>query len=288
MSAYKILRLYNNNAILVQDISNHNEAVLVGKGIGYGRRSGNVEYIEDTLVEKQYTRYDDKLMKDYIHLLETLDPEILHVCSNIVIRAQERLGTLNSRTHIVLTDHIGFALERIQMGHEIANPFLEEIKLLYPDEYEIAREARDMLAEEINVIIREDEVGFIALHLHAARQQKDIKEALRYTRAIAEMVVILETEIGKPLPRDLTYSRMAHHLRGMLERCISGRHIGNPLLDTLKSDMKASFEIALKLKGYMEQHFDVAVSEDEVGYMAIHVERIRSLLEVDAQSFPTS
>ncbi len=273
-NSYQILRIYNNNAILVMNTDTKGEAVLVGKGIGYGKKQGELQTIAPDLIEKYFLTYDDKLKRDYIELLQQLDEQILMTCSDIIINATQRLGPLNNRIHIVLTDHIGFAIERIKSGMEIHNPFLEEIKMLYPEEFEMGVMAQLMIQSTLGVEICEDEIAFIALHLSAARQQKDIKESVKNTRILKELVVLIEEALEIQLKKDLTYSRLIQHLRGAIERIIDGYHVVNPLLDTLKRDLKESYDIALLLKQKIEASYGIEVPEDEVGFMAIHIHRL--------------
>lgn len=272
---YKIVRIYNNNAILVQGNDSKGEAVLVGKGIGFGKKSGMEEEISSSEIEKYFITYDDKLKRDYLNLVEQLDEQILAVCSEIIQVANESIGPLSDRVHIGLTDHIGFALERMKLGMEIHNPFLDEIKLLYPKEYEMGLKAQQMILSQLGVAIVEDEVAFIALHLSAARSQKDVKESVKNTRILKELVKLIETQIGTSIPKDLTYSRLIHHLRGAIDRIETGYQVVNPLLEALKKDLKESFEIAVLLKKKIESEYGITVPEDEVGFMAIHIDRLK-------------
>ncbi|GAB6106825.1 PRD domain-containing protein [Fusibacter bizertensis] len=274
-NSYQVLRIYNNNAILVLNQETKGEAVLVGKGIGYGRKNGETQDISPEEIEKYFLTYDDRLKRDYLNLIQQLDEKVLSVSSEIIYMANERIGPLSDRIHIVLTDHIGFALERIQSGMEIHNPFLDEIKMLYPQEYEVGLTAQSMIQQHLGVQIVEDEVAFIALHISAAREQKDVKESVKNTRMIKDLVDIIEDAINVKIPKDLTYSRLVHHLRGTIERIESGHKVVNPLLETLKRDLKESFEIALILKTKIERDYGSVVSEDEVGFMAIHIDRLK-------------
>lgn len=274
-NSYQVLRIYNNNAILVLNQETKGEAVLVGKGIGFGRKNGEIQVISPEEIEKYFLTYDDRLKRDYLDLVQQLDEQVLAVCSEIIYIANEKIGPLSDRIHIVLTDHIGFALERIKSGMEIHNPFLDEIKMLYPKEYELGLTAQSMIHQHLGVQIVEDEVAFIALHISAARQQKDVKDSVKNTRIIKELVSIIEDAIQLKIPKDLTYSRLVHHLRGAIERSESGHKVTNPLLETLKRDLKDSFEIALKLKVKIEHDYGIVVPEDEVGFMAIHIDRLK-------------
>jgi len=279
MHRYQILKIYNNNAILVLNKETKQEAVLVGKGIGFGKKQGETQEIAPEQVEKLFFTYDDKLKSEYLTLIGQIDEQVLAICSEIIHMAATILGPLHQRVHIVLTDHIGFALERIKTGMEIHNPFLDEIKMLYPQEFEMGLTAQRMIQTALGIEIVEDEVAFIALHLSAARQQKDVKESVKITRLIKELVEIIETMLGLTIPKDLTYSRLIQHLRGAIDRLSNGYQVENPLLETLKRDMKDSFEVALKLKERIESSLDIVVPEDEVGFMAIHINRVKRTIK---------
>ncbi|NDL68273.1 PRD domain-containing protein [Anaerotalea alkaliphila] len=272
---YEILRVFNNNVILARNPDSHREAVLVGKGIGFGRRPGTMERFSPEVVEKSFLTYDGKWKGEYLELVEQMEEQVLALCAEIILEADRTLGPLNQRVHIVLTDHIGFALERIRSGMEIHNPFLDEIRILYPEEYEMGLKAQDMIRKNTGIRIVDDEVGFIALHLNAARQQKEVREAVGHTRLVKELVEVLEQELGCVLEKDLSYSRLVHHLRGAVERAAAGRQVKNPLLEALKRDLRESFGTAEKLKEKIKDTIGVEIPEDEVGYMAIHIERLK-------------
>ena len=273
-NTYKIIRVLNNNVVLAKNLSNKAEAVLVGKGIGFGTKSGQEKRIPQEAIEKSFITYDEKLKRDYMELVEQMDETILSMCTEIIIMAERRLGELNSRLHIVLTDHIGFALERIKAGMEIYNPFLHEIQNLYEEEYQVGLIAQEIIEKETGIKVVEDEVGFIALHLNAARQHKDVKDTLKSTRLIKDLVTIIEVNLNYKVDSDLTYSRLIHHLRGSIERVEKGQSVKNPLLETLRKEFKDSFKIAGKVKVKIEDELDVIVPDDELGYMAIHIDRI--------------
>ena len=150
---YKIIKVMNNNVILANNFQNDNEAVLVGKGIGFGKKVNSVVKISKNEIEKMFITYDEKMKKDYFEIIDSIDNVIIETCSEIILKAEEVLGELNSRIHIVLTDHISFALERINMGLTIENPFLNEIKVLYKKEYELAVETRELLKKRMNIDI---------------------------------------------------------------------------------------------------------------------------------------
>ncbi len=278
MSAvYQVIRVYNNNVILAKNLNTLAEFVLVGKGIGFGKKNRDIFRDEDGIIEKSFVTYDEKLKREYLSLVEQLDEKILSLGNEIIQMAEKRLGKLNERVNIVLTDHIGFALERIKAGMEIQNPFVHEIKILYKEEYAVGLVAKEMIEGETGLCISEDEIGFIALHLSAARENIDVKESLKNTRLIQELIGLIESELETKIEKDLTYSRLIHHLRSMLERSEQGDSVLEPFLKPIHLQFRKANQIAKKVKTKVEQETGVKVPRGEVGYLVLHIERIRRM-----------
>lgn len=62
------------------------------------------------------------------------------------------------------------------------NPFINDIRLLFPDEYEVALEGREVINKFISRMINDDEVGFITLHIHSAISSNQVAESMEATR----------------------------------------------------------------------------------------------------------
>ncbi len=258
---YTVSRVLNNNVIQAKNLKNGSEEILVGKGIGFGKKPGQEVDIDKADIDNAFLAYDKKM---------------LYMCTNIIEEAEKKLGELNPQLYVVLTDHISFAIERLKKGMEIHNPFLDEIKFLYEEEFKIGLEAKENISRTMGIDIVEDEVGFIALHLNAARHHVDVKESVKNTRLIKELAGIIENSLGIKLENDFTYSRLVHHLRSTIERVDQGKMIVNPILDTLMKELKESVRIAMKLKEKIEKELNKPVSDDELAFMAIHIERLRT------------
>lgn len=273
---YEIIKVMNNNVLLALDLQQRQECILIGKGLGFGRQAGQRGEIPEGLVEKRFVAFDQSVKQQYFQLITGMDPKIVGLCAEVTAMAEGRLGVLNPQVHVVLTDHIGFALERISQGMEIHNPFLCEIEMLYPEEYAVASQGVRYLSGQLGITIPADETGFIALHLHAARQNEAVKETVRQTRLLKELVGLIEEQLGQPFePTELTYQRLINHLRGLIDRVRKGTTVENPLFESIRREFAEAFAIALSLKAHMEKAYQLTVPDTELGYMALHIERIR-------------
>lgn len=76
-----------------------------------------------------------------------------------------------------LKSHLVPAVYRLEMGLDIRNPLLEDIKTKYPLLFEKSNRVCDVLRKKLNMDIPEDEVGYIAMHFGAALERK--KEAAK-------------------------------------------------------------------------------------------------------------
>jgi len=275
---YEIIKVMNNNVLLARDTEQDQECILIGKGLGFGRQNGNRVTFEPGQVEKRFYAFDSAVRKQYFDLIGGMDSRIVGLCAEVVAAAEEKLGSLSAQIHVVLTDHIGFAIERIRQGMEIHNPFLYEIQMLYPDEFRAAAEGVQYLSSQLDIRIPEDETGFIALHLHAARQNEAVKETLKQTRLLKELVEIIGKESGITVePGELTYQRLINHLRGVIDRVRKEKSVDNPLVESIRKEFVEAYRIAGLLKNHLEKTYETAVPEGELGYMALHIERLRKM-----------
>ena len=127
-----------------------NEVVLIGSGIGFGKKSGNRLF--DEKVEKMFVLNDPEKQEQYKQLLSTIDEETLKMLISVVEIIRERAGMpLNEHIHIALTDHLAFAINRMKQGYDDSKSFFVETRALYPNEYKIAAEVTAMVNEKLNI-----------------------------------------------------------------------------------------------------------------------------------------
>lgn len=275
---YLVNKVFNNNVLLAVDKENRKELVLVGKGIGFGKtkKEGKLVEIKDEQVEKSFVAFDDNTKEEYYQLMGLLNEKVIGVSEEIIAMSEDKFGRLNSHIHIALTDHIGFALDRIKTGMEINNPFIYEIKALYPKEFELGQKAAEIIKARLGVEISESEMGFIALHIHSARENKKVTETIKDTKFLKKLINIIEEDLDIHLNNnDLMYSRLVNHLRMTIVRLEEKKNIENPLLNAIREQFYESYKTATKVGKYIESEKNIHVIDEELGFMALHIERIK-------------
>lgn len=103
-------RVINNNIVSTIDDEGA-ELILMGRGLGFGTKSGND--IDESKVEKIFKLEDQNDAEQLKQLLLRVPLEEAEVVGDIVSYAKEKIAVnLNSSVYVTLTDHINFAIER--------------------------------------------------------------------------------------------------------------------------------------------------------------------------------
>ena len=99
-------------------------------------------------------------------LLKDIPIEYVEVSEKIIKYARTKAERkLNDFIYITLLDHMHMAIIRQREGICVKNIMLQDIKKFYKEEFQIGLKALDMIKEAFDVILPEDEAGFIALHI---------------------------------------------------------------------------------------------------------------------------
>ncbi len=271
---YKVLKSLSSNVIVSE--KDNNVYVLLGKGIGFGKKPG--EFItKDSNIEQKFIKIDDSEKANYVEIVKNIEGKILAVTEEIISLAEDILGEeLTSRIHIGLADHISFAMKRMEVGIDIINPFLNEIQTLYPNEYSIAEKGSKLIKEKLNVLFLESEIGFITLHIHSARVNEEVSQSLKYTRIVKEVMEYIQEILGiKTNQKSMEYARLVSHLRYALDRIENDMVLKNVILESIKTQMSEEFEISEKVCEFISQKLSKEVCEDEVGYISMHIHRLK-------------
>ena len=95
-----------------------------------------------------------------------------------------------------MADHIAFAVQRLQKGEKISNPLTEDIKTLFHSEFKVASMIQTILKEEKQIDIDEDEIGYVALHIHSALEKESVSVSMQMARAVRDCVSVIEEQRG--------------------------------------------------------------------------------------------
>jgi len=179
------VKVFNNNAVSVI-MPDGREAILVGNGLGFGRRPGDV--IDKSRVSKVYY-VQNELQTKFLKMLDNVTPQVMQAAERISLAAEEQGILLSSKSTISLVDHISFALERVEKGTFLPNLMLSETRMLYPKEYAVGQRALELVRQFCGVQLPEDEAGYIALHLVAGAADGALAyDTVKFVKAVKEII----------------------------------------------------------------------------------------------------
>jgi len=179
-----------------------------------------------------------------------------------------------------LSDHLRFAVERKSKEIEIDTPLQWEIPHLYFEEYQVGLESLNLINQELGVTFPKIEASFIALHLvNAQIENQTMGETIQSTNVTKKIVKIIQSLFELTLDKTtINYSRFITHLRYFLVRQrsteVSLVEIDVSLKEIIQERYMKSYACGLMIKEMLEREYCWRVTEDELVYLVIHIERI--------------
>lgn len=275
----KIKKVVNNN-IVISDDSSDKEVVVMGRGIGFQKKSGEV--IDESMIEKVYIDSDELSVSKLTQLLSEIPLEHIQVANEIISFAKVSLGQkLSDKIYLTLSDHINYAIERVNEGIPIKNELLWEIKRFYNHHYLIGREALSMIQNKLGVTLPEDEAGFIALHIVNAELDMDkVSQIAEMTEVIQNILNIIKYHFNIELDEySLNYERLITHLKFFAQRLFTDVSLDeedDSFIFMLKEKYKEEYECTLKVRDYILKEYGRDLQENELIYLTIHIRRVRN------------
>lgn len=272
----KLLKALNNNVALVLD-DEKTESVVMGRGVAFSVKIG--QHIDSSLVEKHFVLNGKKGRKDFDSLLKRITVNDIELASGIIRQGEMRLGYhCNDSILLTLSDHLGMMMERAKDGIYFGTPLEWDIKLIYPNEYQFAREVVENLKEKTGYEIPEQEAAFIALHfINANFSTSGMQKTMMYTKVIQNILNIAKLFYGREFREDsFDVSRFITHVRYFVRRQMNG--------ETLEMDLDIArvvvqkcpedYKCAQKISHFLNKTYGWSVSEGETLYLALHLNRI--------------
>ncbi|WP_195939894.1 BglG family transcription antiterminator LicT [Romboutsia sp. 1001713B170131_170501_G6] len=277
-----IQKIYNNNVVLVVDDETNKELVLTGCGIGFKKKVG--EKVDQDKIEKKFVMEDENLAKKITRIATEVDEDIFNVTSKIIEYAKQNLNAeLDDYIYVALADHISFAIKRYNQNIEIKNDLLYEIKRIHKKEFQIGMWAIDYINKEFNVNFTKDEAAFIAMHIINANYKESTKESFLMTKIVKEILNIIRYYYSVEFKEDdFNYDRLVTHLKFFAKRLIKKEQVennDNELLEIIKIQYEKPYNCSCKIKKYIENNHEYIVTEDELLYLTLHINRVISAIK---------
>ncbi|WP_321973507.1 PRD domain-containing protein [Paratractidigestivibacter sp.] len=277
-----ITKAINNNVVLAED-DNGRELVLFGKGLGFRGAPSHLD--DESCIQRSFRDVSPELYE----ALASISAEVIIIASGIVdIARQELNSALNPNLIFTIADHLQFAIERTRKGVVIRNPLFDEVRFVYPREYEVGRRGvllSDAVAEDIK--LPESEAASIALHIVNAESVEEGGSAalehnmdliVKSTEAIEEATGIVERVLGIAIDRSsYSYVRFVTHMRFLISRLIRGEKFesrNGSLFKQAAKDFSDEYACARAIDEYLRSSHGWSCTDEELLYLMMHVNRL--------------
>jgi beta-glucoside operon transcriptional antiterminator len=271
--AHKVL---NNNVVISIDESGL-ERVLMGRGLGF--QLAPHDAIDMTKVEKTFV-LDKGSDSDHARQLLTDVPyPVIEAVMVAADEAERTLGrSLGRRFTIAIIDHIQFVLERLESGIQIPTTAMPELRVLHAQEFAAATSMANSISASLNTPLPSEEAVFLTMHLlNATRDEPNGTAALLFRR-VQHVVKTVERGLGVELDTaSADYARFILHIQFLLQRLVAKsmlRGSDTSFFEFAKHSYPRSYAIAGDVKAYVNAATGSQLTDEELLYVIVHVERL--------------
>lgn len=266
---YKILRVLNNSSIIIE--SYMTEKILMGKGIGFGFKPGDV-LPKGTSYDKSY-----KLLSkahEFQRIINGYDDKIVYMVMDTIQQIMvHNSSEFTTNDLVTLADHLAAMFLRISKGEAVISFFAQETKTLYPQSFKKAQQITDIIFERYEVYIPEAEIAYIALYIQNLLSTKSKQEVEMMNSIIVRLNELLEEYESLRIDKDsVAYSRFLIHIHMLLG---SSQFNKAPLNSAINNAILNSYpkytEISKKILAMLEDESKLKLSEAEISYIVIHL-----------------
>jgi beta-glucoside operon transcriptional antiterminator len=273
----KIHQILNNNVVLAKD--NKTEMIVLSKGIAFRKRVGDI--IQENEIDKLFILDSNDFFKKFRYLLQNTKEEYIFTVTKIIRFAENRLNVkANNYLYLTLLDHINFMMERIENSQFLKSPLSWEVKKFYRQQYEIGKQALQIIKHDLNVTIPEEEAVSLALHfINLQTNTQSMENTMKMMNAIQDILTIITYHFNVSFNEEsINYARLIVHLQFLIQRVLE--HNFNQEIDEseinfqLKTKYPDVYSCVQKIRYYIHKKFGEALSLDEETYLMVHIQRV--------------
>lgn len=269
---YEILKVFNNNVVLIKN--SDGQCVLISKGVGFSQKIGDtidISKIEQS--KKFFYTENNQTSKSTIKKLEFCMKTLNEITQDIIDDAFKTLDIKNDSLFNGIFDHIVFVVESLKANIPINNPFINEIKLLCAEEFEIADRASKKINDKLNILLNDGEKALIALHLHSAKTKQTITSVTVDIMIYSKILNLLE---------DAKYTNESYRsfilsVNSLISACKNSHNyvLSEDFIKSTESELGIYFEKALKIANLLYNELEIhEISSSFVALLTIEVYKL--------------
>ncbi len=207
------------------------------------------------------------------NLVNLISKNTLYELEGLLIKNENKLKTtLNDRAYIGLLIHLAIAIDRINKGENIIidKDYLNILKRC--DEYTQAKRLAKAIEEKFDIVMPEDEIGYITMHIIGNQGSKSGHISDDIIKISSEILSNAYDELGLYIKADRqSIMWLATHLQPALYRLKMKMEIRNPLLEEIKTNYTQIYNVAVKSVVPIEKELGISIPDSEIAYIAMHI-----------------
>lgn len=271
-----IKKVLNSSVVLATD-SNNNEIIVLGKGIGYGKKAK--EHIDQEDINRLFVpirRFEFKQIED---TLSSTPTSIVDITQKIIKIARSQLpGELNRTLTFSLMDHIRFSLNRFSEGIVFKNKLYWEVKTYYPIEFKIGEKSVKMINQAFDVSLPEEEAASIAFHIiNAEKNVHQDFDSMEMLKLVNNIMSIITSSNQSLMSKDsISYQRLVTHIKFFSQRILQHQQLDNDDEKMYQHVVVAypnAMRIAIKVVDFLNKSRNIKITDEEIMYLIIHIQR---------------
>ena len=275
---YRILNPMNNNVSLVRN-SKGEELIVVGKGISFGKKKGDL--ISENQVEKVFRMKTEESRENFMALLKDVPLDFITVTYEIIDNLSKKYQyPVQEYLYVTLTDHIYCSYQAISQGR-YKDSNLPDISAKYPIAFQIAQEAFEIYRQKLTENFPEDEIIRIAYHFINAQgemiheQDPDVQDRQVILKAVEEKLA--QNGLKRKEENSHFYDRFMIHLNYFLGSLDKGREDPEGLSEMeqlIQLSYPKAHEISHQIYQTIAEQTGAKISPNEKVYLALHIQRL--------------
>lgn len=253
-----------------------NELIAFGKGIGF--KTPPYEITDLSLINRTFYDIDHR----YFNLLNIIPDEIFEISAKIVDYARSKVNSiLNPNIVFTLADHIHFAIQRTQNNMGLKFTATQDLNYFNPTEVQIGEFAIKLIKKQLKVRLPNQEVYGVAMHFINAEsvimtheKQDDSEVFINMALELIEDIFSVQINRG-----NFNYSRFVSHMEYLIDRSAQGTAVMSQnlnLFESIKTEFPKSYFCAGKINDLFEEQCGYVLSEEELLYLMMHINRLIS------------
>jgi activator of the mannose operon (transcriptional antiterminator) len=239
----------------------------------------NAESFYENIEELDY-RLD---VVNYIKVSSMFPKLDLFYIQHILQEAEKKLEFyFTDQAFLNLITHIAITIERLKTNNAVGDTDSHISSVTDEREYNVAKWLAVELSEKFNISFPQEEIVYMSIHMLGAKIQEgyDVKDSNtiienqddKYLDIAKSIIALCSEVLGVDLMKDEgLLTRLLLHLRPTIMRMKYGLRLTNPILERIKVEYTSLFGAAWACSSIFENQLGIAINEDEVGYLALHL-----------------